>query len=69
MSIVAQSSGIGFALLLGAIGLGLATVAMGILFPSIRRIDKGYQAPEVGAATASASDDTVPVSAGSATAK
>lgn len=43
MSIMAESYGIGTALLAGAVGLGITTLICAIVFPSIRRIDKGHQ--------------------------
>jgi MFS family permease len=42
MSILAESIGIGLAILIGAVGLGLMTISMGIGVPTLRRIDKGY---------------------------
>ena len=41
MAFIADAIGIDIALLLGAIALAVATVAVGVLMPSVRRIDRG----------------------------
>ena len=42
MSVLADSIGIGNALLISAFGLGLLILIVSVLFPAIRRIDRGY---------------------------
>ncbi|MBF8267326.1 MAG: transporter [Dehalococcoidia bacterium] len=42
-SILSERFGIGFALLVGAVGLGLMTLIAGVALPSIRRIDMGHE--------------------------
>ena len=41
MAFIADAIGIDVALLLGAIALAVATMVVGVLMPSVRRIDRG----------------------------
>ncbi|MFH1141793.1 MAG: hypothetical protein V1724_09085, partial [Chloroflexota bacterium] len=63
MSIMAESYGIGTALLAGAVGLGFATLICAIVFPSIRRIDKGHEVLAEAVSSTGYPGSTVPVQA------
>ncbi len=64
MSIMAESYGIGTALLAGAVGLGIATLTCAIVFPSIRRIDKRHEPVAEAESSSERNGDITPVQAG-----
>ena len=63
MSILAESYGIGTALLAGAMGLGIATLICAIVFQSIRHIDKGHEPLAEPGSSSSYPGNTAPVQA------